>query len=143
LIALLSCFFFASTTGVPMGWLRARAARFAVWLTLTLSVPSASRASWAPDGNLIVPESRLPSLQLPIGTSGGVYVEWLDGGSGYNFDLRLSRWTTRGNVADGWTQIINGNMITNLGYRKYDPCATSDGAGNALFAWSDDRSHTY
>src|SRR5439155_7819698 len=34
-----------------------------------------------------------------------------------------------------------GNMITDGGLRKYDPCATADGADHALFAWSDDRDH--
>src|SRR5206468_9782390 len=101
-------------------------------------VPSAARASWASDGNLVVGASSAAAAPMVVGNAtGGVYLAWVDGRTGYNTDIRASLWTAAGVAASGWRR--DGDLVTNITCAKYDLCSVADGAGGALYAWSDNR----
>ena len=118
-------------------WL-SRAMLLATALSLLPCLPSTARASWATDGNLVVgPSSAAATPRLVPNTMGGVYLAWIDARTGYNTDIRASLWTAAGVAASGWTR--DGDLVTNVTCAKYDLCAVPDGAGGALYAWSDNR----
>lgn len=109
-----------------------------VTLCLLACLPAAGRASWATNGDLLIDPSGLPaSPTLVPSASGVVFLAWLDGRSGYNTDVRGCVWTDTGIPATGWTP--GGSLVTAITCRKYELCATADGAGGALYAWSDNR----
>ncbi len=116
----------------------ARVLLLCTMLSLSPCVPSVARASWATDGNLVVGSSSaaVGPTAVPNAT-GGVYLAWVDARTGYNSDVRASLWTAAGVAASGWTR--DGDLVTNITCAKHDLSAVADGAGGALYAWSDNR----
>src|SRR5262245_7402085 len=99
-------------------------------------------ASWASDGDRVAGAASAPAaVQLVAAPAGSVHLAWLDFRSGFNTDVRATVWTTRGNAEPGWRP--DGDLVTNITCRKYEMCAAGDGAGGALYAWSDNRCTGY
>ncbi len=101
-------------------------------------MPAPACASWASDGNPLVGSASAPAWPLVVpDAGGGVFLAWVDARSGYNTDVRATRWRADGEPAAGWAR--DGDLVTNITCAKYDLCATGDGAGGCLFAWGDNR----
>ena len=112
---------------------RSHAAALAV--ALALHSPSVAQASWASDGNLVVGVAGSPvTPTIVAGATGDVFMAWVDNRPGFALDLRASRWITDGTAAVGWTR--DGDLVGGGVCYKYDPCATPDGVGGVLYAWS-------
>ena len=102
---------------------------------LALHSPSVAHASWASDGNLLVGAASSPVAPTVVGgAAGDIYMAWLDSRPGFALDLRASRWSTDGTAAVGWT--CDGDLVGGEVCSMADPCATPDGVGGVLYAWS-------
>ena len=116
--------------------------RLTIALVLSLLRPVMAHASWASDGNRVVDPSAQAAYPVMVPSdSGDVFMAWVDARSGYNTDVRATRWTPRGLAAPGWT--ASGDLVTALTCTKFELAATPDGAGGAFLAWGDNRCQGY
>ena len=100
-------------------------------------LPAVARATWVTDGDLVVGTTAAPASPVLIPGSASFFAAWVDGRTGYNTDVRATRWTIGGAAAAGW--LADGNPVTDITCRKYSLAGVPDGAGGALYTWSDDR----
>lgn len=107
-------------------------------LVFLACVPDAAQAQWWPDGNLVAgPASAPHSPVLLPGASATFFAAWVDGRTGYNTDVRATRWTFAAAPYPGW--LADGNPVTNITCRKYSLAGAGDASGGVTYAWSDDR----
>ena len=69
--------------------------RLTVALVLSILRPVMAYASWASDGNRVVDPSAQAAYTVMVPSdSGDVFMAWVDARSGYNTDVRTTRWTS-------------------------------------------------
>lgn len=114
----------------------ARTSRFASLLFLSLVTPAF--AGWGTDGGAVVTVTRDQTQPLAVAdASGGVFLSWVDGRTGFNTDVYATRWNALGATVSGWS--ATGDGLTLITCAKYNPVGIPDGSGGALYAWEDDR----
>jgi hypothetical protein len=108
-------------------------------LALILTVASAARAAWPPDGAPVTtaPGEQYLQSTVPDG-DGGVYVFWRDNRLGYDYapryDIYGQHLDSHGNTVAGWDSL--GNPIANTDAFEVDALSVGDGAGGAVVMWS-------
>lgn len=78
-------------------------------------------------------------LPVVCGDGGsGMFVAWRDH-RGLDYDVYAQHITASGSVASGWPSISTGLAICTATGNQYESAVVSDGAGGAIFCWTDLR----
>ena len=103
---------------------------------LLLFGTTSALASWAPNGNLVGPNSSNPAyLAVAPDGSGGALLAWQQLGQGAQNDVYAQRIDANGNPLWG----PNGIAVCDTTGYQSDPAIVSDGSGGAIVVWSDGR----